>query len=134
MRAAQRLDDARARLAEVQSNRTKLASGIKKYEELVSQTENSPTDRKQVEDLLPQLKARFAALENEEQQRQTTEIEAEDELRTERAKLGELPVQLDHLEKLLEGSGSNRLPTRIKSGCDQVRPESARFTLFRSGE
>jgi len=105
VRAAQRLDDARARLAEAQSNRTKLASDIKKYEELVSQTENAPTDRKQVEDLLPQLKARFAALENEEQQRQTTEIEAEDELRTERAKLGELPVQLDHLEKLLEGSG-----------------------------
>ena len=92
MRAAQRLDDARARLAEVQSNRTTLASDIKKYEELVSQTENAPTDRKQVEDLLPQLKARFAALENEEQQRQRTEIEAEDELRTERAKLGELRV------------------------------------------
>jgi chromosome segregation ATPase len=104
-RASQRLDDARARLAEVQSNRAKLTADIKKYEELVSQTENSPTDRKQIEDLLPQLKARLAALDNEEQQRQTTEIEAEDELRTERAKLGELQVQLDRLEKILEGSG-----------------------------
>jgi hypothetical protein len=44
-------------------------------------------------------------LENEEQQRQTTEIEAEDQLGTERAKLGELQVQLDRLEKFLEGSG-----------------------------
>jgi chromosome segregation ATPase len=104
-RASQRLDDARARLVEVQSNRTKLTADIKKYEELVSQTENSPTDRKQIEDLLPQLKAKLAALENEEQQRQTREIEAEDELRTERAKLGELQVQLDRLEKMLEGSG-----------------------------
>ncbi len=34
-RASQRLDDARARLAEVQSNRTKLTADIKKYEELV---------------------------------------------------------------------------------------------------
>ena len=104
-RASQRLDDARARLTEVQSNRTKLTADIKKYEELVSQTENSPTDRKQIEDLLPQLKAKLTALENEEQQRQTREIEAEDELRTERAKLGELQVQLDRLEKILEGSG-----------------------------
>jgi chromosome segregation ATPase len=104
-RASQRLDDARARLVEVQSNRTKLTADIKKYEELVSQTENSPTDRKQIEDLLPQLKAKLAAFENEEQQRQTREIEAEDELRTERAKLGELQVQLDRLEKMLEGSG-----------------------------
>src|SRR5438034_11662416 len=38
-RASQRLDDARARLTEVQSNRTKLTADIKKYEELVSQTE-----------------------------------------------------------------------------------------------
>ena len=103
--ASQRLDDARARLAEVQSNRTKLTSDVKKYEELASQTENSPTDRKQIEELFPQLKARLAALENEEQQRQTTEIEAEDQLRTERAKLGELQVQLDRLEKSLQGSG-----------------------------
>jgi len=104
-RASQRLDDARARLTEVQSNRTKLTADIKKYEELVSQIENSPTDRKQIEDLLPQLKAKLTALENEEQQRQTREIEAEDELRTERAKLGELQVQLDRLETILEGSG-----------------------------
>jgi len=103
-RVSQRLDDARARLVEVQSNRTKLTADIKKYEELVSQTENSPTDGKQIEDLLPQLKARLAALENEEQQRQTTEIEAQDELRSERAKLSELQVQLDRLEKSLEGS------------------------------
>ena len=104
-RASQKLDDARARLAEVQSNRTKLTADIKRYEELVSQTENSPTDRKQIEDLVPQLKAKLTALETEEQQRQTREIEAEDELRTERAKLGELQVQLDRLEKILESSG-----------------------------
>src|SRR4030095_9817069 len=104
-RASQRLDDGPRRLVEVQSNRTKLTADIKKYEELASQTENSPTDRKQIEELLPQRKARRAALENEEQQRQTREIEAEDELRTERAKLGELQVQLDRLEKMLEGSG-----------------------------
>lgn len=102
-RASQKLDDARARLAEVQSNRTKLTADIKRYEELASQTENSPTDRKQIEDLLPQLKAKLASLENEEQQRQTREMEAEEQLRVERAKLSELQEQLDRLEKVLGG-------------------------------
>ncbi len=104
-RASQRLDDARARLAEAQSNQTKLTSDIKKYEDLVAQVENSPTDRKQIEDLLSQLKAKLPSLEAEEQQRQTREIEAEDELRTERAKLGDLQDQLDQLQKTLESIG-----------------------------
>jgi len=103
-RASQRLDDARAKLAEVQSNRTKLTSDIKKYEDLVGQAGTSPTDRKQIEDLLPQRKAKLASLENEEQQRQTREIEAEDELRAGRAKLSELQDQLDQLQKTLESS------------------------------
>ena len=54
--------------------------------------------------MLPQLKARLTPLENEEQQRRTREIEAEDQLRAERAKLGELQEQLDRLEKILQSS------------------------------
>src|SRR5882724_4838140 len=109
--AAQKVDDARARIAETQSNRTKLTSDIKRHEDFVNTTENSPADRKQVEEVLTQLKEKLALLENEEQQRQTREIEAEDQLRTERAKLGELQDQLDRLEKVLEStnrqSGTN---------------------------
>jgi len=54
--------------------------------------------------LIPQLKAKLASLENEEQQRQTREMEAEDQLRAERAKLSELQERLDLLEKVLESS------------------------------
>jgi chromosome segregation ATPase len=104
-RASQRLDDAGAGLAEVQSNRTKLTCDIKKYEDLLGQTENSPTDRKQIEDLLSQLKAKLPSLEAEEQQRQTREIEAEDEVRTARAKLDDLQDQLDQLQKTFESIG-----------------------------
>jgi|SRR6266850_1022742 len=103
-RASQRLDDARAALAETQSSRTKLTSDIKQHEDFVSHTENPPADRKQIEDLIPQLKAKLASLENEEQQRQTREMEAEDQLRAERAKLSELQERLDLLEKVLESS------------------------------
>jgi len=104
-RASQRLDDARAAFAETQSSRTKLTSDIKQHEDFVSHTENPPADRTQIEDLIPQLKAKLASLENEEQQRQTREMEAEDQLRAERAKLSELQERLDLLEKVLESSG-----------------------------
>jgi len=110
-RASQKVDDARARITETQSNRTRLTSDIKRHEDFVSGTENSPAERKQVEESLTQLKGKLASLENEEQQRQTREIEAEDQLRTEQAKLGELQDQLDRLEKVLEStnrqSGTN---------------------------
>src|SRR5207249_1751068 len=110
-RASQKVDDARARITEMQSNRAKLTSDIRRHEDFVSGTENSPAERKQVEEVLTQLKGKLASLENEEQQRQTREIEAEDQLRTERAKLGELQDQLDRLEKVLEStnrqSGTN---------------------------
>ena len=110
-RASQKVDDARARIAETQSNRSKLTSDIKRHEDFVSTTEQSPAERKQVEEVLTQLKGKLASLENEEQQRQTREMEAEDQLRTERAKLGELQDQLDRLEKVLEStnrqSGTN---------------------------
>jgi chromosome segregation ATPase len=103
-RTSQKVDDARARISETQSNRARLTSDIKRHEDSVSGTENSPADRKQVEEVLTQLKGKLALLENEEQQRQTREIEAEDQLRTERAKLGELQDQLDRLEKVLEST------------------------------
>ena len=103
-RTLQRLDDARARLAEIQAARVRLTSDIKQHEDFVSNTENASSERKQIEDLLPRLKANLASLENEEQQRQTREMEAEDQLRVERAKLSGLQDQLDRLEKILESS------------------------------
>jgi chromosome segregation ATPase len=103
-RALQRLDDARARLTEIQASRIRLTSDIKQHEDFVSHTENPSGERKQIEDLLPRLKANLALLENDEQQSQTKEMEAEDQLRVERAKLSGLQGQLDRLEKPLESS------------------------------
>jgi chromosome segregation ATPase len=105
-RASQRLDEARLKLAGAQSERKKLAANVKQSEDFVSHAENSPADRKQIEDvLLPQLKTKVESLEIEEQQKQTAEIEAEEQLRAERAKLSELQDQLDRLQKALEGFG-----------------------------
>jgi DNA repair exonuclease SbcCD ATPase subunit len=101
-RASQRLEDARAKLAETQSARTKLAAEIKRTQEFVSNAENPPADRKQMEGWLPVGKARLEELEGEEQVRQTREIEAEEQQRTEQAKLAKLQDRLDRIEKTLE--------------------------------
>jgi chromosome segregation ATPase len=103
-RASQRLVDARAKLAETQSDRKKLAADIRQYEDFISHTENSPAQRKEIEDVLPQLKTKLESLETEEQQRQTKEIEAEQQLRTEEVGLSELHDQLDRLDKALENA------------------------------
>jgi predicted nucleic acid-binding Zn-ribbon protein len=54
--------------------------------------------------MLPQAKARFESLENDEQQIQSREIEAEQQLRSEEARLSELRDQLDRLDKTLENA------------------------------
>jgi hypothetical protein len=109
-RASRRVEDARGRLAETQSSRQKLVTDIKQHEEFIGNAENPPRERKEVEDVLPRLKERLQSMENEEQQRQTREIEAEDQLRAERAKLSELQNQLDQLEKVLESSSQQAGP------------------------
>jgi chromosome segregation ATPase len=101
-RASRSLDDARARLAETQSSRARLTSEIKQHEDFVSHTENPPGERKRIEDFIPQLKAKLASRENEEQQRQTIQMEAEDQLRVERAKLSDLQDQLDRIIAAVE--------------------------------
>ncbi len=50
------------------------------------------------------LKTRLESLENEEQQRQTREIEAEQQLRAEEVRLSDLRDQLDRLDKALENA------------------------------
>lgn len=100
-RATQRLDDARLKLSETQSNRRNMAAQIKHFEELQSHAENSSAERRNAEAALPQFKARFEALGDEEQQRQIRQIEAEEQVRLAQAKLNELQGQLERLENLL---------------------------------
>ena len=99
-RVQQRVDDARAKLSEVQANRRSLETQIKVDEDLKDRTQNA-TERKEYEDVLPRLKARLDVLGAEEQQAQNREIEAENQLQTEQAKLDILQSELDQLERLL---------------------------------
>lgn len=107
-RAAQRLDEARAKLAETQSNRAKLAQEIKLNEDGLARTDNPDLDRKMVEEGLISLRAGLAQLQVDEQERQARETEADDRFHLESAKLAELQSELDKLDKAL-GKASDEL-------------------------
>ena len=104
-RVAQHLSEVRSHLAETQAHRRDLAAALKRNEEFrdnAGSAEISPADRKHVEFDISRLKAELENLAAEEQQRQTAEMEAEEQLRAEQAKLGGLEDRVDRLEKELD--------------------------------
>ncbi|MFI5098764.1 MAG: hypothetical protein ACHQT6_12395 [Candidatus Acidiferrales bacterium] len=103
-RASQRLDEARDKLTGTQAQRNYLATDIKRHEEFISNTENPATQRREFEERLPRLKSELESTENLVQQQQTRETDAEQHLRTEEGKLGDLQDQLDRLDKALENA------------------------------
>jgi chromosome segregation ATPase len=103
-RASQRLDEAREKLARTQDARKQAAVEVKRLEDFVSNTENPPTQRKALENRLSELKTRLESLGSEEQQHQSREIDAEQQLRAEEVRLGDLRDQLDRLDKALENA------------------------------
>lgn len=103
-RASQRLDDAHAKLAEVQGNQKKTAAQIQDYRNWMrDNSENATaTQKKNMEDAIAQFQAKLEAQGSEEQQRQSREIEADQQFRLEQAKLTALQDQLDQLDRELQ--------------------------------
>jgi chromosome segregation ATPase len=100
-RLQERVDDTRSKLAQIQSEQRNRAASIKQIEEKRSQSETSAAEQKELEGVLAQLKPRFDADANSEQETQAKLMESEEQMRVEQAKLGGL---LDRLEKQLENS------------------------------
>ena len=103
-RMQERVDDTRSKLAQIQFEQRNRASSVKQVEEKRSRSETTTAEQKELEGVLVQIKARFDADANREQETQAKLIEAEEQLRLEQAKLGGLQDQLDQLEKQLESS------------------------------
>jgi chromosome segregation ATPase len=103
-RVAQHLNDLRSQLAETQRHRRDVAAVLKREEESADNTEISPAERKQIQWEIAANKSILESLAAEEQQRQSAEMEAEEQLRAEQAKLSGLEDRVDRLEKEL---GSN---------------------------
>ena len=100
-RVAQHLNDVRSSLSETQGHRRDVAANLKQLEEFLESSEISPEVRKQVERQISGKKSELESLAAEEQQRQTAETEAEEQLRTEQAKLSTLEDRVDRLEEEL---------------------------------
>jgi chromosome segregation ATPase len=100
-RVERRLDEAHSSLMQTQFELKRLTSEIKLREDLQDNSQN-PAERKELEQVLPRLKAEQDSLRNTEQQLQTRESEAEQDLRAEQGKLSALQGQLEILDKSLE--------------------------------
>ena len=103
-RASQHLNDERSKLAQTQDHRRAVAASLKRNEEFADNSDASPADRKEVQREVSRLKAELENLAGEEQQRQTAEMEANEQLRAEQAKLSGLEERVDRLEKELDGN------------------------------
>jgi transposase len=101
-RMQERVDDTRSKLSQIQSEQRNRAASMKQIEEKRNRSETPAAEQKQLEDILPQIKARFDADASREQETQAKLVESEEQLRLEQAKLGGLQDQLDRLEKSLE--------------------------------
>jgi|SRR5271169_6669470 len=97
-RASQHLEEARTKLAEVQVVIRSEAAEIKHYED----APNTGDHTVQAEDALNRAKADLEASTNLAQQRQSTETDAEQQLRMEQDKLNGLESQLDELVRKIE--------------------------------
>ena len=105
-RMQKRVGETRSRLAQIQTEQRNRSASIKQVEEKRSQSDTTAAKQNELEGVLVQIKTRFDADANKEQETQAKLIESEEQLRLEQAKLGGLQDQLDRLEKLLESSGN----------------------------
>ena len=70
----------------MQQHRTEVAATLKRFEELLENTETTSEDRKRFQGEISARKQELEALATVEQQQQSAEMEAEEQLRTEQAK------------------------------------------------
>jgi chromosome segregation ATPase len=103
-RAVQRLDDARSKLTQAQTNHNTLARRIKTLENNLPGV-NNPVEKQKTEDDIAAFKAHIeTVLLPEEQQNQSRVTDCEQQLRLEQEKLTEFQEQLDQLDTTLKKS------------------------------
>lgn len=101
-RLSQRVDNDRSRLSQNQAEQKRLASQIKRLEDLRDSQNESERKQMQTEEQLAQMKTRVEQLSSEEQEILPQKIEHEEELRVEQTKLAQLHDELDRIDKALE--------------------------------
>lgn len=102
-KAAQRYDQASAKVRDAERNRTEAMSDLKTAEENLASV-RSPIERNSREDQVREMKRRVEMWSNDESGCRATEAVAASDLRSEQAKLSELQQRLDTVERQLEKS------------------------------
>lgn len=95
-RASEHLEEARSKLAEIQVRQREVASELKRLEDALG-AEGNLQQQKVLQERINRVKSDLEATGDTEQQRQATEIQAEQQLRAEQDKLSALETQLDEL-------------------------------------
>jgi hypothetical protein len=111
-RISERLEGAKAQLAQLERERVRFAAQMKRLEEMKDQIEN-PAERKQMEDAIGQEKMQSEDQAAEEQDLKAKEADLEEQFRAEQAKLGRLQDELDRLDTVLREDSSQKSGTKL---------------------
>jgi len=110
-RASDHLNDARQKLLDTHAHQKELTLETKRLDDALNTTEN-PVQQTDLQDRIKHVRSEVEVVGNIAQQQQTTEIQAEQQLREERDKLSTIESQLDELIRAMgnsaEQSGRNR--------------------------
>jgi hypothetical protein len=110
-KASDRLNESRQKVFDTHVHQKELAVEAKRLEDALNSAE-TPQQQADLQEKIKQVKSDLEVAGNIAQQQQTTEIQAEQQLRDEQDKLGALESQLDELIRVMgspaETSGRNR--------------------------
>jgi valyl-tRNA synthetase len=110
-RASDRLNDARQKLLDTQVHQKELAQEVKRLEDALNAADN-PQQQTEFQDRIKHVKSNLEVAGSIAQQQQTTEIQAEQQLREEQDKLNALESQLDELIRAPGNSNEKSSATR----------------------
>ena len=102
-KASEQLADSRSKLSDAQSHLWDINTTLKNLEDSLGHTENL-TQQRDLQDRINHLKSDLEIAAQLKQQRQTNEIQAAQQLRTEQDRLGAIESQLDELARRMGNS------------------------------
>lgn len=111
-RASEHLNDARSKLSDIQVRQREVTAEVKRLEDALGSEENMQ-QQKVLQDRVNHVKSELEVTRDSVRQRQTTEIQAQQQLRAEQDKLGALEAQLDDLIRTMgdpTGRSGHNLP------------------------
>lgn len=97
------LDQAHATTAQAEEHAKSLENQVKYYTDQDSEDRTpNPSERQQIEEMLPRLKSRQDQANVQEQDAQTSEMQAKEKLEIEQSKMSTLEEELDQVDKILQ--------------------------------